>query len=487
MHGAGRCAFLLYLSGATGEDIVKFLLSLFTHRNRRVRQLRVRIALLLSALLTPAQLLRISGLPATAGGETTLNELIEKRQNIIKQMNEVNDAALAEGRDLTAEEEANHTKAFEEQEKIERQIKRVEESRELARKAAEDAAKAAEQRKAGAGGDNPSGGGGEQRSGIDLEVEKRALEARKWLSQSEPTTGTRQFRALQADNDAEGGNLVRPEQFVTNLIKAVDNEVFIRQLATVFQVTDAESLGAPSLDTDAADADWTSELATGEEDTGIRFGKRSLTPHPLAKRIKISKTLLRKAALSAESIVTSRLAYKFGVTQEKAFLTGSGALQPLGVFTASPDGISTGRDVSTGNTTTSITFDGLMEALYTLKAAYWPRANWVFHRDAIKQIAKLKDGDGRYLWEPSVQMGQPDRIKGLPVRPSEYAPNTFTTGLYVGIIGDFSQYWIADSLAFDLTRLVELYAATNQIGFIGRAEVDGMPVLEEAFVRVKLA
>jgi HK97 family phage major capsid protein len=76
---------------------------------------------------------------------------------------------------------------------------------------------------------------------------------------------------------------------------------------------------------------------------------------------------------------------------------------------------------------------------------------------------------------------------GVPVFVSEYAPNTFTTGLYVGIIGDFSFYWTADALDFSIQRLNELYAATNQTGFIGRLESDGMPVLEEAFVRVKLA
>jgi HK97 family phage major capsid protein len=62
-----------------------------------------------------------------------------------------------------------------------------------------------------------------------------------------------------------------------------------------------------------------------------------------------------------------------------------------------------------------------------------------------------------------------------------------TTGNYVGILGDFSYYWIADALDMQVQRLVELYAATNQVGFIARREVDGMPVLEEAFVRVKLA
>ena len=76
---------------------------------------------------------------------------------------------------------------------------------------------------------------------------------------------------------------------------------------------------------------------------------------------------------------------------------------------------------------------------------------------------------------------------GLQFFMSEYVPNTFTTGKYVGILGDFSFYWIVDALNLEVQRLDELYAATNQIGFIGRMETDGMPVLEEAFVRVALA
>ena len=70
---------------------------------------------------------------------------------------------------------------------------------------------------------------------------------------------------------------------------------------------------------------------------------------------------------------------------------------------------------------------------------------------------------------------------------SEHAPNTFTTGLYLGIFGDFRHYWIADSMSFAVQRLVELYAETDQTGFVGRTSVDGAPVLEEAFARITLA
>lgn len=295
-----------------------------------------------------------------------------------------------------------------------------------------------------------------------------------------------EVRALQADLDTAGGYLMAPIQLVDQLIKAVDDAVYIRQWATVFAVPNADSLGVPTLENDPDDADWTTELDTGSEDSTMNFGRRELHPHPLAKRIKISRKLLMKVP-SADNLVIQRLGYKFGVAQEKAFLTGSGAQQPLGVFTANADGISTSRDVSTGNTTTAVTFDGLIEAKFTLKMQYWANARWLAHRDFYKMVAKLKDGDGQYLWRESVRVGEPDRILGVPVAMSEYAPNTFTTGLYVGIIGDFSHYWIADSMAMEMQRLVELYAITNQIGLIGRLEADGQPTLEEAFARVTLA
>jgi HK97 family phage major capsid protein len=114
-------------------------------------------------------------------------------------------------------------------------------------------------------------------------------------------------------------------------------------------------------------------------------------------------------------------------------------------------------------------------------------AKWIFHRDGVKMISKLKDGNGQYLWQPGLRAGDPDTILGLSVYESEYVPNTFTSGLYVGMLADFKWYYIADALDIEIQRLEEIKAETNQIEFIGRLKNDAMPVLEEAFVRVTLA
>lgn len=296
-------------------------------------------------------------------------------------------------------------------------------------------------------------------------------------------------RDLSADTAGEGGNIVAPQQFVAQVIKAMDNNVFVRQLATKYTLGSFANIGVPTITADPADADWTSEVAAVSNDTALTFGKRTMAPNMLTKGIKVSIKLLEVATLPAEQIVADRLAYKFAVSQEKAFLTGTGSGQPLGLFTASASGISTGRDVATDNTSSAFTFDGLMNAVMSCKQQYRRTGGWVLHRDAVKMARKIKtgiSGDTTYVWQPSVQVGQPDTLLGFPVYESEYAPSTFTTGLYVGLFGDLSKYWIVDQLPYTVQRLVELYAGTNQVGFIGRMSSDGAPVDENAFARVKL-
>ena len=105
--------------------------------------------------------------------------------------------------------------------------------------------------------------------------------------------------------------------------------------------------------------------------------------------------MLRQAP-NVESIVMQRLAQSSAFPR-KRLLTGNGAKKPLGVFTASADGVPTSRDVLTGSAT-DFTFDGLISAKYSLKSGYQKKAKWLFHRDGVAKIAKLKDTTNQYLW-----------------------------------------------------------------------------------------
>lgn len=416
-----------------------------------------------------------------------INDLRNERARLITEARSLVDGAENENRDLSTEENERYSALMEEATQLRERVARIEETQRQAaelEELEERAVKVAPEQRADA-----------ILEGLRPEVRELVegvVRARPEIATSEYRDNFRAYlrtgeaRALQTAPDSSGGYMV-PMDFIASLLEKVRDQVFVRQLATNYTLTTGDSVGRPTIEADMSDADWTSEIGTVQEDSTLAFGKRELAPHDLAKLIKVSRKLLRASAINPETIIRDQMAYKFGVTEEKAFMTGNGAGQPLGVFTASADGISTARDVSTGNSTTAIGADNLFEVKYSLKGGYLGNARWVFHRDALKQIAKLKDGDGQYLWQPGIRDSVSDTLLGLPVITSEFAPNTFTTGQYVGILGDFSYYWVATSLNLTVQRLVELYAANGQDGFLGRHAVDGMPIFGEAFARVTLA
>ena len=324
---------------------------------------------------------------------------------------------------------------------------------------------------------------GESRAVVVPVEEQRMKDFRAFL-----VDGRLEGRDLTKGTDSEGGFLSPPIEFMAELIKTIDDQTFMRQICRVLPpLVNASTLGAPTIATDMSDPAWTTELLVNGEDSALAFGRRDLTPNPLAKWIKVSKTLLRRSTMSADVIVRDRLGYKFGTAQENAYLNGAGTTEPLGVFTADAAGIPVARDVATDNTPTAFTADGLINCQMFVKQQYRRGAVWVMHRDAIKEARKLKDDDGRYIWGPSLIPGNPDMLLGSPLWESEYAPNTFAADQYVAIYGDFSHYWIVDALTLTIQVLIELFATTNQNAYLGRLEADGAPVVGEAFARVQLA
>ena len=304
------------------------------------------------------------------------------------------------------------------------------------------------------------------------------------------TSGSKQayeiYNALSQDNPTQAGYLVPPEQFVMELIKELADNTFMRQKARVLPpLKGAQSLGYPTRTAAMSSFAWGTEIAAPTPDTTLAYGKREFKPVPATSETLISKTLIRNMS-NADGLVRTEISEEVAKNLEIAYMTGNGTGQPLGLFTASNDGIPTTRDVSAGNTATEIKFDGLIEAKFKVKEKYQAGCEWVFNSEAIKLLAKLKDSDGQYIWQNSVVLGTPDMLLGKPVNSSEYAPHVFTTGLYVGTYGNLKNYWICDSLAMEIQALFELYARTNQVDYITRVETDGAPVQPLAFSRITL-
>lgn len=334
----------------------------------------------------------------------------------------------------------------------------------------------------------PVVGGNSERSQQDQELRGAFIKALFTGGERQMTPG--ELRAYQADLLDQGGYLNMPQTMYGQIIKNIDNDLIIRQLAEVVPNVGPEGLGAVTMDTDLEDASWGTEIGETTEGTALRLGKRELKPVEDEILVKASEKLLGNPG--AEGLIMQRVAYKAGVKMEKAFMTGSGINQPLGVFTAHADGISTSRDV-TGGTSGTIKGDDLINMVHELKAPYRRSAAWVLHRSILKIVRKLKDDNNQYIWTPDGGIGQaavyghPATILGMPYFESEYAPTSTAADAYGIVLGDFKKYMIADGAFARVKRLNELYARTKQIGFQLVATVDGQPVLEEAFARFKFA
>jgi HK97 family phage major capsid protein len=437
--------------------------------------------------------------------KTTAKQLREQRADLI--LKAQNFLSEHEGEDglLSAEDQATFDKMLADAETLEQQSKR----REDLQRAVDGLSKPADQRiqiDPGAGmGDAPKARVIAVRQGFDADGKPQYVKVpagergsaeyeasfSKYLTGGHAVLGPDQLAALQSDNAEQAGYLVPSEQFAAELIKTVDDFCWIRQLATVHTVREARSLGIRKRTAKASTFGWSAEIQAPTGDSALKYGKRSLEPHYLSGEITISRDLTRTSVVPIDQEVRYEIARDSGEVEEQAYMTGHGAQRPLGLFVASSDGISTSRDAVTGSAT-SITAAGLTNAKYDLKEQYRrggvrEGAQWLFHKDAVSIIAGLTDTAVGFLMRPGrgLQDDDPDTLLGFPLRESEFVPNTYTNGLYCGMLGNFRYYHIADALDMEILVLVEVAARTNQIVYVARRKVDGAPVLEEAFVRLK--
>ncbi len=284
----------------------------------------------------------------------------------------------------------------------------------------------------------------------------------------------------------DGGAAVAPEQFVDDLEKAVEAETVLYNLVDKLPVTGAGALGLPYEAVDASDAAWTAEVPSSDiaADSSWKFGKRSLSPADLTKLVKFSKKLLATSALPIETLARKKITAKLSAAFENGITNGSGTNEPLGVFTASADGIPVSRDVATeGN---ALSADDFINAYMAVRPAYRKKAVWVLNTAILKQVMKLKDSDGKYIWQESIRAGEPSTILGRPVYESEYAPSATAAGSYVAVFGDFRHYKFAYWKGMELTVDNLTFAGKNQIGIYGHTLADGCPTLPEAYSRIKI-
>jgi HK97 family phage major capsid protein len=282
-----------------------------------------------------------------------------------------------------------------------------------------------------------------------------------------------------------GGYMVLPTALLNQLISAIDELSEAKSLVTRFDNIDAKTLGITKVTSRGDDADWTAEVTSVTQDTSLALGRRDLTPYMLTKEVLVSMSLLQRSP-QAQAFVIDQLARLFAVTEEKAILTGDGSNKPLGIFTASSNGVPTSRDVTAVDDTT-ISYADIVSLKYSMKAIHLKKAKVFCHRDFAKKCLLIVDDDNRPIFVPNEKPGLADTILGMPTSYSEFAPNTFTASQYVACLADMSRYYWVTGMQYAIQIADQIAARTNQVAMIGREEADGAPMLDEAFSRLKLA
>lgn len=279
------------------------------------------------------------------------------------------------------------------------------------------------------------------------------------------------LNALQEGTDSEGGYLV-PDEFERTLVEALEEENVFRTLAHVIRTSSGDRK-IPVVASKGS-ASWVDEEGAYQESDDA-FSQVSIGAYKLGTMIKVSEELLADSVFDLEAYISKEFARRIGSREEESFFNGDGKGKPLGIL-ASAGGAEVGV---TAASATAITADEVIDLFYSLKAPYRKNAVWLLNDATVKQIRKLKDSTGQYLWQPSLVVGTPDTILGRPVKTSAFMP-TAAAGAKTIAFGDFKYYWIADRQGRTFKKLSELFAATGQVGFMGTQRVDGKLILPEA-------
>ena len=299
-------------------------------------------------------------------------------------------------------------------------------------------------------------------------------------------------KALSAGSDPDGGYLL-PNSTQGMMVTKLYEQSIMRQIADVQTISTEKIEGL--VDDDEADAGWVSELGARSDSGTPQVRRWEIATHEMYAMPKVSQKLIDDAAVNVEAWLAGKVADKFGRIEGTAFWSGTGVGQPRGLASyttaATADGSRAWGQfehvVSGANGAFHTTqFDPLADIQGAMKDHFLPNAQWLMRREVRTAARKLKESTtNRYLWEPGMQVGAPERLQGYPVRVDQYMP-TLATGSLSLAFGDFRQaYTIVDRLGIRTLR--DPYTAKPYVVFYSTKRTGGGAMNFEAIKFLKFS
>ena len=297
----------------------------------------------------------------------------------------------------------------------------------------------------------------------DEKTGRASDEYRKGMLQALRSNFRQISNVLQEGVDSDGGYLV-PEEYDHRLIDVLTEENIMRGIATKITTSGEHKINIAATKPAAAWIEEGEALSFGD----ASFDQKILDAHKLHVAIKITEELLYDNAFGLENYIIAEFGKALANAEEDAFLNGDGVGKPTGIFDKTKGG------ESVGTLTAALKSDDILDLIYKLKRPYRKNASFIMNDATLAQIRKLKDNNGQYLWQPSYQANEPDKILGYNIRTSPFAPTDAIA------FGDYKYYNIGDRGSRSFKQLNELFAGNGMIGYVAKERVDGLLILPEA-------
>lgn len=399
-----------------------------------------------------------------------IKNLIEQRQTIWAQAKAILDGAEAENRDLSAEEQGSYDKMTGDLTSLRNRIDR------MAERAQNDADIAESLR--GLGVESTEGQNGQP----DMAAQFRDLAKRRI---SEVNVSARDFgrsfetRALAKGAAATGGATV-PTSFYDRLVEHMIDSSGLMQLGPeIINTTGGETIQIPVTTSYGAATGPLAEAAT-LAGTDPAFAQRSLGAYKYGQLILVARELLDDSAFDLSGFISRVAGRNVGLALGAHLVTGSGTGQPTGVVTSASTGVTGAASVAG-----AFSADNLIDLMFSVISPYRNSASagWLVKDSTLGAIRKLKDGAGRYLFEPAALLGQPDTLLGKPIQTD---PNVAAVALGAKsvVFGDFSAYFVRMAGGVRFERSDDFKFDTDQVAFRAVIRADGVTADQTGALKV---
>lgn len=380
-----------------------------------------------------------------------MKALLEKKNSLIDEMESLLDKAKTEVRAFTDEEDSRIEEIKKEVRGLEKLIADKEEFRALSK----------EEIKAEKGTEEMSK---EERQLEIIEKEEREfIEAVK----------NNELRNLTA---GQNGKII-PVSIASDVINKVVELCPILELSQVYNV--AGELRLPKYNADSATiaAAYATEFQDLTEKTAT-FTTIDLSNQIVGVLVKISKSLINRADFDVRSFIVNEIAKKIAEFLEKEMLVGKEVGKIQGA-------IKTTNEVVTA-ANNKITTDELIDLQMKLPTQYQQNAVFVMHRDILKEVRKLKDGQGNYILQPDFRAPFGWTILGRPVYLSDNMEKQVAADKEVILYADFSGYAVKMTKNVEIQLLQEKYAAQYALGIVSYVELDAKIADEQKIAKLKI-